>query len=156
MTVRHVRRFAPPWAGEPRYTFCGRPISPAVLLAGVEELRNDLEAAMEAPALPNMPEGVYIGDIVGDKVFAQLCKKVNVCQLCMKTTTHMRSWEQNQLLCLSQHADFIADRVDPHLKAEAIAELLAIAQLVRNHQDEFAETARRERTQIALLRGSAR
>lgn len=155
MVVQHVRRNAPPWAADPQHTFCNRKITPAVRLNTIQQLQEEMDRQRGAEPLPDMPKGVWVGDLVGTSAYAALCKAIQVCQLCMKLATYMRSWEQNPLLCMAQHAEFTAEFSDPHVRARGLADLKAVQQLIRENQDRFAEIAGREHALLSLNIGSS-
>lgn len=149
MAVMHIRRFVPPWSDESQHAFDGRLITATTRLATVPELD---AAAVERFKVPLSRMSGW----VGDTRFRDVCKELDVCQMCARLVGVLQTWDDNPLLCMSQHAAFAAEARDPRERARHLAELLTIAGMVRADPAGFAETRRRERSLLSLLPGAPR
>src|ERR1043165_190708 len=143
MAARHIRRFVPPWCRESQKTFCKKSITPGPRLVSVDEL--------DAASIEHFTSPVRrVSAWVGDETKRRVCQTLDVCRLCMNQVSELRSWDEDPVQCMAQHAAHTAEWRHPAERIQALAELMTIAHLIGAHREEFEQTLRRESTLLTL------
>lgn len=145
MATRHVRRFVPPWCGESQNAFCATRITDDTVLVGIPELEALSEEHLKVPLR-------RVAAWVGDATLKRVCSVIDVCQRCLRAYKELRSWDEDPLLCMAQHAAFVAGRRVIDDRIELLAELMTIAHLIEANQDTYAATLLREKALLVIRR----